>query len=291
MYERILVPLDGSELARQVFPYVAELATAFDSEVFLAVVCEPQESEYLEECQLYIGSEAEQLRNTIKSPAVKFRAVVLSGKPDEQIIDYAEKNDISLIVILSHGRSGIMPWTLGSTASRVLHKVGVPLIIVRARETAEELAKVRLFSRFLVPLDGSERSEAVLPYVNELAKKVECEVILLRVIEPGRHVHTIRGLEYVPFKDWDIDSVKTSAEKYLDEVSCRFAETKATTRAEVRVGDSAREIIRLATERGCGLIAMSSHGRSGIETWIYGSVTYKILQTSNTPVLVIRTSG
>jgi len=289
MYERILVPLDGSKFAEQVFPPVAELARAFGSEVVLVEVCEPEESEYGQACRLYINNEAEQLRNNMAGSAASVRTAVLEGKAAEQILVYAEKNDISLIIISSHGRSGIAPWSLGGTASRVLHRVGVPLIIVRAKETPEESDKVGLFSRILVPLDGSERGATVLPYVVELTKKLESQVTLLQVIEPGKHVHTIGGLDYIPYKD--IDKVKTSAQRYLDEVSSKFTKTKATVRSEVRVGDSAREIIKLATEKGYSLIAMSSHGYSGIEAWVHGSVTGKILQVSKQSFMFVPSLG
>lgn len=291
MYERILVPLDGSKLAEQVFPYVAELAGAFGSEVVLVGVCEPEESEDGQACRLYINNEAGQLRKSMEGSAANVRTVVLAGKAAEQILGYAEKNDINLIIISSHGRSGIAPWSLGSTASKVLHRVGVPVIIVRAKETPEGSVKGGLFSRILVPLDGSERSAAVLPYVTELAKNLECEVILLQVVEPGKHVHTIGGLEYIPFKDRDIDSVKKIAQKYLDGVSSKLAGTKATIRCEVRVGDGAREIIKFTAETDCRLIAMASHGRSGIEAWIYGSVTYKILQAGEQSVMFVPSPG
>jgi len=291
MYERILVPLDGSKFAEQVFPPVAELARAFGSEVVLVEVCEPEESEYGQACRLYINNEAEQLRNNMAGSAASVRTTVLEGKAAEQILVYAEKNDISLIIISSHGRSGIAPWSLGGTASRVLHRVGVPLIIVRAKETPEESDKVGLFSRILVPLDGSERGATVLPYVVELTKKLESQVTLLQVIEPGKHVHTIGGLDYIPYKDRDIDKVKTSAQRYLDEVSSKFTKTKATVRSEVRVGDSAREIIKLATEKGYSLIAMSSHGYSGIEAWVHGSVTGKILQVSKQSFMFVPSLG
>ncbi len=291
MFNRILVPLDGSQLAKQVFPSVVELARVFDSEVVLVGVCEPEESDSGQECRLYLNSEAEQLKDSMEGSAANVRAVVLAGKPAEQIISYAEKNDISLIVILSHGRSGIAPWSLGGTVQKVLHRVGVPLIIVRARESPEELVKVGLFSRIIMPLDGSERGEAALPYVVELTKQLASEIILLRVVEPGKHVHTIGGLEYIPFKDQDIDSMKTRALKYLGEVSSKLAGTKATTRCEVRIGDGAREIIKVATETGCGLIAMASHGYSGIEAWVHGSVTSKILHASKQSVWLVPSPG
>jgi len=291
MYERILVPLDGSKFAEQVFPAVVELARAFGSEVVLVEVCGLEESEYGQACQLYIDNKAEQLRNNLEGSAASVRTVVLEGKAAEKILDYAEKSDISLIIISSHGRSGIMPWSLGGTASKMLHKVGVPLIIIRTRETSEESATVGLFSRILVPLDGSERSATVLPYVTELTRKLESEVILLQVVEPGKHVHTIGGLDYVLFEDRDMDLMKTRAQTYLDEVSSRFAGTKATVRTEVKVDDAPREIVEFATETNCSLIAMSSHGHSGIEAWIYGSVTYKILQAGKQSVMLVPSSG
>ncbi len=291
MYERILVPLDGSNLAKQVFPYVTELARAFDSEVVLVGVCEPEEREHGQACRLYINSEAEQLRSSLAGSAVKLRPVVLIGKPAQQILDYAEKNDISLIIISSHGRSGIMPWSLGSTASKVLHRVGVPLIIVRAKDTPEESDKVGLFNRILVPLDGSERGEAALPYVVELTRQLASEIILFRVVEPGRQVHSARGLEYIAFKDLNMDSMKIKAQEYLDGVSSELAGTKAAVRCEVRVGNCAQEIIKFADEAGCRLIVMSSHGHSAIEAWIHGSVTYKILQASNQSVMLVPSPG
>ena len=291
MYERILVPLDGSKFAEQVFPPVVELARVFGSEVVLVEVCEPEESEYGQACRLYINNEAERLKKSLQGSAASVRTTVLEGKAAEQILAYAEKSDVSLVILSSHGRSGIAPWSLGGTANKVLHRVGVPLIIARARETPEESDKVGLFSRILVPLDGSERGATVLPYVVELTKKLESEVTLLQVIEPGKHVHTIGGLDYIPFKDRDIDSVKTSAQRYLDEVAFQFAGTKATLKSEVRVGDSAREIIKLATEKGYSLIAMSSHGYSGIEAWAHGSVTGKILQASKQSFMFVPSLG
>ena len=169
----------------------------------------------------------------------------------------------------------------------MLHKVGVPLIIVRAKEAPEESTTVALFRRILVPLDGSERSAAILPYITELTNKLEFEVVLLRVIEPGKHVHTIGGLNYIPYKDQDIDKAKTSAQRYLDNVNSKLTGAKATVKSEVRVGDAAREIIRLAAEQDCSLIALSSHGYSGIEAWVHGSITGKILQASKQSLMFV----
>ena len=85
--------------------------------------------------------------------------------------------------------------------------------------------------------------------MTELTKKLESEVTLLQVVETGKHVHTIGGLGYIPYKDRDVNLVKINAQRYLDEVSSKFAGTKATVRSEIRVGDSAREIIKLPLKK------------------------------------------
>ena len=289
MLKNILVPLDGSKLAEQVFPYVIGLAQAFDAEVFLLGVCEHGETRDGQTHRLYMNNEAEQLRKSLTDSTASISTAILMGKPAQQILEYTEQNDIRLIVISTHGRSGIAPWSLGGTAQKVLHKADVPLLIIRAKETPEDTAKSELFSPILMPLDGSERGEAALPYVVELASQLESEIILLQVIEPGKHIHSIRGLEYVPFKDRDMDSMETTAKDYLAGVSAKLSGTKTRTRSEVRVGDGAREIIKFTAESDCRLVAMASHGHSGIEAWVYGSVTHKVIQASNTPLLVVRT--
>ena len=284
MFNRVLVPLDGSKLAEQVFPTVMELASAFGSEVVIVGVCAPEEKEEGQACQLYINNDAEQLEGSLTGSAATLRAVVLFGKPAEQILSYAEVNGVDLIVMSSHGRSGIMPWSLGSTVNKVVKRAGVPLIIVRTKEPPEE---ARLFSRIVVPLDSSERSTVVLPYIKELAKILPCEVFLIQVVEPGKHIRTIGGLDYVQFKDRDINSTKATVKKYLEGVGADLALTKAKVSCEVRVGGAAREILKLADEKGCTLIAMSSHGHSGIEAWAMGSVTSKIVEVSKQSVWLV----
>ena len=83
------------------------------------------------------------------------------------------------------------------------------------------------------------------------------------------------------------NTARKQAQQYLDKLSAGFAGTRAVVRSEVRVGDSAQEIIKFAEETGCGMIAMSSHGHSGIESWVYGSVTYKVLYAGSQSVMLI----
>lgn len=293
MFSRILVPLDGSQLAEWALPYAEELAGAFNSEVTLIYVCQPAENQYRHMHQLYIKDIARMVKKHIKpaSPVATVKPVILDGEAAAEIIDYARENDISLIVMVTHGRSGIMPWAMGSITHKVLQRISVPILLIRARVAALKPEREEKFSKILVPLDGSGAGEAALPYVEELAKKLKPEVIFLNVVLPGQHVHTIGGLNYVPFPEHEIQSLKAEAKQYLETVSRKLERTKATTRCEVKIGNAAQEIIKFAEETDTRLVAMSTHGRSSIGQWIFGSVTHKVLHAGSTPILVVRASG
>lgn len=285
MFDKILIPLDGSKVAEQVFPHVIELAKSFDSEVISVGVCEPEETEYGHVCQVYVNNQADLLKSKIGTAKVK--SVTLTGKPAEEIIDYAEKNAINLVVMASHGRSGIKPWSLGSTVDKVLHKVNAPLLIIRATEKLAEADTSNLFRQILAPMDGTEICEIVLPYLEALMKKMNSNIILLEVLASGKHVHTVGGIDFVYFKDQDINSTKTKAKDYLEKTLNKLEVPSARKKYDIRFGDPAQEIIKCAKESKSQLIALSTHGHTGIERWAYGSVTYKILQTSNQSFLLI----
>ena len=214
MFEKILLPLDGSKIAEQAFPYVVELATAFNSEVVCAGVCELEEKDQSQTCQLYQNSQADLLKSKIGSNA-KIKSIVLPGKASEEILKYAKANSINLLVMTSHGRSGIKPWSLGSTVDKILHTVDQPLLIVRAFEKSAVAGKSGLFNKIIVPLDGSETGGAAIPYAAELNKKLKSEIILFQVVATGKHVHTVGGLNYVNFLDLDLNASKTGPKNIL----------------------------------------------------------------------------
>jgi len=290
MFERILVPLDGSRLSELSLPYAEELARTLNSEVTLIYVGETADPRHRYEQQVYVEKMAKLLTDNIEEGSkARVKPVVLDGRPASAIIEYAAKNNTSLIIMATHGRSGIMLWAMGDTAHKILHGVSMPVLLIRASIPAPEAGKAgRMFSQIMVPLDGSEAGEAALPYVSELTKKLESEVTLLQVIAPGQHVHTIGGLDYVRFTEQQIESAKASAQQYLDGVSRRFTGTKAKVNSELRPGDPAEVIIKFASETNAQLVAMSSHGYSSIDRWTLGSITNKILHGGKTPLLLVR---
>jgi len=292
MFSRILVPLDGSSLAELALPYAEELAEAFDSEITLIDVTEPEESEYLRMHQLYIEEMADRVRSHMKmGTGVKVKPVSTVGEPAQEIIDYAEENNISLITMTTHARSGIMPWTMGSIANKVLQRISMSVLLIRAKTPDLKVSKGSMFNKILIALDGSETSEAVLPYARELAEKLRSEVVLLQVVTPGQHTHTIGGLDYITFTDQQIESMKAQSRQYLEKKSKELTGITATIKCEVKTGDAAREIIKFAEETNTRLVAVSAHGRSGIKQWILGSVSHKIIQAGNTPTLLVKAPG
>ncbi len=284
MFERILAPLDRSRIAEQVLPAVAELAGAFGSEVALVDVCAMDGGEEARACHLYVGMKADELRVRLGGTAASVKTAVVPGMADQEILRYAEAGGVDLIVMSSHGQSGVKRWSLGGTVDRVLKQSNIPLLVIRASEPPQHRS---VFSRIAVPVDGSASSAAILPLVAQLAGTLKSEVVLLRVIEPGKQVRTIGGIDYVPFKERDMESTRAACGEYLQKVSAGLSEAGARVSCEVRMGEAAEEILRLAGERDCTLIALSSHGHSKVRLWTMGSVVSRIVHRGAQSVLLV----
>lgn len=292
MYERILVPIDGSKLSETALPYAEELVRVLNPEVVLVSVCKPTESQYHHMHQLYIDKTAELMKSRIKERTIaKVTTTVLLGEPAEEIVNHAQKSGISLIIMVSHGSSGIMHRAMGSVTNNVLRATTIPVLLIKVTEPYLEAPREHLLDRILLPLDGSEAGEAAVPYIKELTNRLESEVILLGVVPSGQHVRTIGGLDYILYPDQHVELTKAEAKEYLDKVCHRLVSDKGTVGAEVRVGNVTQEIIKFAEEANIRLIAISAHGRSGVRRWVFGSNAHKILHASKAPVLLVKAPG
>jgi len=291
MWKKILVPLDGSDLAELALPYAEELAKAFKSEIILLHVSEPSEDRYRHMHELYVKEVADRVKERFK----KVSPVVVSGKAADEIIGYAEKNDVGLIIMTSHGRSGIMSWATGSIASKLLQAAAVPVLLVRAVKPKRKAQRPALLNRVLLPLDGSEAGEAAVEYIGELMSRLESEVILFGVVSSGQHIRTVGGLDYISYPPEQMEMFEKEAQEYLDKVYRRLKRRKGTVKVTIKVGgkvgDVGQEILKFAEEKGINLIAISSHGHSGIEKWVFGSIANKVVQGSKSPVLVVKALG
>ena len=150
-----------------------------------------------------------------------------------------------------------------------------------------------MYERMLVPLDGSKVGEAALPYVEELVSKLalgtKVEVTLFQVVSSLTH-YVVAGEASapIPYTEQEMQQIKKKAIDYLDKAGEGLRSKGAIVRTKVETGKAAEGIIKVADEINAGLIAMSTHGRSGFSRLTLGSVTDKVLRGGNIPVLVVR---
>lgn len=294
MIEKILVPLDGSELSELALQYAEELGWALGAELHLLSLCELAEKGYLHMCELYLDGIVEKSRKNIRdyepqgSREIKIKAATLEGNPAAEILRYAEGNAIDLVILTSHGRSGHTGWSMGSTANKIVPHARQPVLLVRASTSFPHPPRKEVFGRILVPLDGSEIGEAALPYVREITEKLPAEVTLLHVVPTGQYVRTFGGLRYFLFPEQQVEKSKVEAAGYLQAAGAKAKGEKATVKAMVVTGDPAQEIIRLSRVSDTRLVAMPTHGHSGIERWTLGSVAFRVIQHGDRPLLVVR---
>ena len=299
MYHRILVPLDTSELAEVALPYAEQMAGRLGSEITLMSVShsagEKEQRVFRSYIQETVAVTKERANRYLEKPTgqdVKVESAILVGNPAEEIVDYAERENIDVIVMATHGRSGIGRWALGSVADKVLRATERPVVLIRAKGARPDLLEKGVFKRALVPLDGSKESEAVIPYIEELASMLGAEVTLLQVLAIVYHVYISGDAPaQVPYTEEEMKPLKASAESYLEKVGSGLKGKGVTTKCQVRVGAAGHEIIKLADEIGADIVAMSTHGRSGVGRLVFGSVAEKVVRTGNTPVLLVRTPG
>jgi len=152
-----------------------------------------------------------------------------------------------------------------------------------------------MYQKILVPLDGSKLGETALPCIEELVSKLspgsKVEVILLQVVSLLKHLFVAgEGLAEVPYTEQEMREIKKKAMDYLSKAGKGLKSKGAIVKTEVSTGDAADEINKYANEINADLVAMSTHGRSGLSRWAFGSVADKVLRGGSKPVLIVRTS-
>ena len=289
MYERILVPLDGSALAEVALPYAELLSGKLGSEVVLICVREARDDAsqrinqfYLERTVEATREGAENARRPSGGPEIKVKSAAQVGNPAEEIVRCAERENADLIVMATHGQSGIRNWPLGNVAEKVVRSTNRPVMLIRANGAHTEKVNI---SSVVLPLDGSREGEAALPHIEQLASRLGARVILLQVLATG---YVGLGYTYAAYTEQQIASDSALAKDYLDKVSGRLRQSGIATESVVRLGNAAEEIIDFTDKVGADLVAMSTHGRSGIGRWVFGSVAERVLHFANKPFLLVR---
>jgi nucleotide-binding universal stress UspA family protein len=298
MINRMVVPLDGSTTAEKVLPYARFLAGRLRIPVELMGVVD------IAELASHVSAERARFLDSLIEDGVRSSETYLKrvagtfpsdsvicaidkGRAAEAIIERAAAEKNTLIAMATHGRSGFNRWLLGSVAEKVLRGTKNPLLLVRA-DGAPAQGEASLKS-VIVPLDGSELAETVLPTVIALAKKLDLGIVLFRAF--NIHYGMYAGADGYYGFDFDqlVEDFKQEASAYLDkhrEAIKKQGIDKIS--CVVQEGLSADEIISFGRRSPDNLIAMCTHGRSGVQRWVLGSVTETAVRHSGNPVLVLR---
>ena len=299
MYKRIMIALDGSSQAEIVLPYAEALSIKFGAELILANVSEPEFAEMTRAYRSYLEHVKEKVQRQLNAGGADKEAQVsievLTGKPATEILQYADENNVGLIAMASRGGSYGGPdeaaWLLGNIASKVVQAATKPILLIRAPASSTALRQKRLFKKILVPLDGSKAGEAAIPHVEALTRPFDAQVILFHVLELAPvPVLVAPGIQlpYPPVTPEQEARRAISGITYIEGVEKALTEKGINCSSETSSGSPAVEVLKYAEASAIDLIAMSTHGRSGIGRWVFGSVTEKLLQTGSTPVLTVR---
>jgi nucleotide-binding universal stress UspA family protein len=219
----------------------------------------------------------------VREQGVDTEAEVRIGEPEEEILKLVDEKQARILALASHGRSGLSRWWYGSVAGKLVHEAKVPTLVVgpKALETGPGAGAIR---RMLVPLDGSEMSESVLPLAGELARGLGAEVHLAEVLRWTSQAF-IYGVPEVTIAQVDHDLVH-AANKYLAQAAARLP-SGLTVETDVLRGTPADALVDFVAEKDVDLIVMASHARAGLERAALGSVADRMLQAI-APVLLVR---
>jgi nucleotide-binding universal stress UspA family protein len=304
MYKKMLVPLAVSELSAATLPYAKELAARLDLTVTLLHVISQSERGTLSQLQADIDHKAQIVKRQaeeakkrigieLKDKPVQVLGEVAIGSPAEEITRYAVEKGVDLILMATHARSGISRLIMGSEADKVVRTSNVPVLLVRPGAPEEAIYDHWPGKTLLVPLDGSEPAEVVLPHVEALAKQHgpdKVNVVLLRSYTLPIPPPTSDGTQVYSyeFMQTEADFRKQTAEEYLSHIKSQLSSKGLVVETKVLEGWPAEQIIDYASKNPYNIIVMSTKARSGLRRSASGSVAASVLQKADSPVVLVR---
>jgi nucleotide-binding universal stress UspA family protein len=303
-FQQILVPVDGSKLSEAAIPTAitfaqkagdaAKITLLRIKQIDLAFY--PPESAYGIPKSIHPEVEGylSKLAKTIEAQGVEAGTLASYGDPATTIVDVADERNFDVIVMVTHGRKGGSRLLHGSVADRVLQGATVPVLLLRQSEPS-----LRPFSplnrpHLLVPLDGSELAETVLPLAAQVAIQLGASVTLLRSLDlpdlttasDGRVAAGMDAIKVI------IPTERQNAIAYLEKIQQQLQAQGIQTATRVTEGEAAEDIAHQASELESNgdavCIVMATHGRTGLGRWLYGSIAGALLHLAATPMLIIR---
>lgn len=293
MIRRVLIPLDGSELAEQVIPHLLRFITPDQTELLLMTALSTSRSlaedipSLQTSKQTAVSKECKARKQlcdtTQKLNQIGFSVIdrLLSGIPTESILRLAEETFVDLIAMSTHGRTGLGRALLGSVADEVVCSARPPVFLAPAAITVKPRSVPRTI---LLPLDGTSLAEAAIPIARQFAQNTGATLSLIRVVRPNHSGHEQHDEQVSAGEQSDAHQ----AISYLERIQLQLQLANVPSRYQVASGNPAEVIIRTMHAENIDLIVMSTHGRSGVERMVYGSVTSRIIGNTTCPLLLVR---
>jgi nucleotide-binding universal stress UspA family protein len=296
----MLILLDGSALAEVVLIYARELAGRLNLDLDLLHVCKPEEADvlpmrqaYIEQMAANLRSQSEKIRlehgrNADKPIAAKGKVTV--GYPADEILKYTEENKVDLIMLSTHGRSGIGRWGLGSVADKVIHATEIPVWLVPSEIREEVIYDKVPKHNIVIPLDGYQKAETVIPYVLDLARQraAETKITLVTVTQPSSPpVSTYPSKNF--YLSQQMKEIRGDIDEYLAGVADRIRKEGFESQAVRLVGEPVDEIFKYVSTHPTQLIALSTHSSTGLTRLLFGNLTENIIRRfKKTPIFLVK---
>lgn len=281
MFKTILVPLDGSPLGEKALPVAATLAKAAQAHLVLMQAA----GLHLDEARLYL----EHLARHWQADGLPVEVTVAWEPAAEAIVSQIRSQPADLVVMSTHGRSGLSRMVFGSVAEAVVTHSPAPVLLVRATKDMPRLAGAP-HPTILVPLDGSEFAETALPYASVLARHLDATLILLHIV-PEPIDFSIFNANTQQLLD-DIEKIyqrqRRYAQRHLDQVAAHLVKTEVRVQTCVGRGAASHEILAYCDKQGVDLVVMATHGRTGVGRVVMGSVALSVLEHGHLPALLVR---
>jgi nucleotide-binding universal stress UspA family protein len=315
MFKRILVPLDGSPLAERVIPHAELFARIFRSNIVLLQVLDP--ASFHEnpnavdplswqirkaEADMYMQGIANRIRKNLKEMVPgdleeedRVEYCIREGKTAENIVDFANSENIDLLIISSHGSGGLSRWNISSITQKVINMIYLPVLIIRAYTQTNPDENLRRYRRILIPIDSSRRAECSLSAGIELVRSEikpanladSSKLVLVSVIRPPELPFPEPfPIEISQLSNQFLEISRMGITKYLDEMKERIPVDCDTCVVENSSVTTA--IQELADQEDIDLVILCAHGHSGQMKWPYGTVTHNYIEHGIKPVLIIQ---
>jgi nucleotide-binding universal stress UspA family protein len=283
MFEDILVPTDGSDCAAAAVEYAAELASRYGARVYVLSVVDSRpfdDMPHRETVEAAAEETVAAVRDDLADAGVTAETAVRVGIPHREVLDYADENGVDLVAMGTHGRTGVERYLLGSVTEKVVRLSDVPVLTVPGSDGADTR-----FSEVLVPTDGSEQAEAAVDVGADVADTYGARLHALAVVEPMSLGLDVRS-------EILADALGDAAQAAVERVAERATAAGVTdVETTVRYGYPYREVLDYVDDNDVDLVAMGTHGRTGIARYLLGSVTEKVVRTAGVPVLTVRAPG